>query len=111
MEDYRNAVNTAVALLILISVLALIFAAWLNRFDPILTKIVFRNFAAIIGLPFAFIGSFAIVALFRQTEGPINFEGFGMKLSGSSGQIVLWVICFLAIAGAIKLLWHGGPSL
>lgn len=105
MDETRNIINIAVALLGLGGVVLLIVAVWLNRFDPVLTQLVVRNFAAIIGLPFAFLAAFAIVALFRQTEGPVEFEGLGLKFKGASGQIILWMICFSAIAANIKLLW------
>jgi len=84
----------------------LIGIAWQNRFDPVLSDLVVKNFAAIIGLPFAFIAAFVVVALFRQGETPIQFEAFGLKLSGAAGEIVLWVLCFISIAGAIGFLWQ-----
>ena len=40
----------------------------------------------------------------QDTSGPVKFEGLGFKFEGTSGQVVLWVLYFLAIAGAIKLL-------
>jgi len=67
--------------------------------------ILYDHFAAIIGLPGAACVAFGIVAFLRQTDGPIEFEGFGFKFKGAAGQVVMWVLCFLAIAGAIKLLW------
>jgi hypothetical protein len=106
VERWRNAINIAVALIGMAAVAALILAAWANRFDPVLTELVVRNFAAIIGLPFAFLAPFIVVALFRQAEGAIEIELTGLKLQGAAGQIVLWVLCFLAITGAIALLWR-----
>jgi hypothetical protein len=49
--------------------------------------------------------AFAIVVFLRQTDGPIEFEGLGFKFKGAAGQVVMWVISFSAIAGAIKLVW------
>ena len=63
------------------------------------------HFAAIIGLPGAAVIAFILVIFLRQTEGPIEFEGPGFKLTGAAGQLFMWVICFLAIACAIKLVW------
>jgi hypothetical protein len=63
------------------------------------------HFAAIIGLPGAAAVAFAIVVFLRQTDGPIEFEGVGFKFKGAAGQVVMWVLCFLAIAAAIKLCW------
>jgi hypothetical protein len=68
------------------------------------------HFAAIIGLPGAAGVAFVLVIFLRQTEGPIEFEGLGFKFKGAAGQVVLWVLCFLAIAGAIKLLWYASTD-
>jgi hypothetical protein len=46
----------------------LVFAVWHNRFDPVLSRLVVHNFAAIVGLPSAFVASFIVIALFRQGE-------------------------------------------
>ena len=105
MDKWRNIINICIAVTGLLAVGSLIAAAWFNRFDPVLTKLVVDNFAAIIGLPFASLASFIVVALFRQSEGEIEFEAIGVKLKGAAGQIVLWVVCFVAITGAIALLW------
>lgn len=105
MEKWRSGINIGIALVSLIGVAALVSAAWFNRFDPVLTELVVRNFAAIIGLPFAFLGAFIVVALFRQAEGNIEFKAIGVEFKGAAGQILLWVICFLSIAAAIALLW------
>ena len=67
-----------------------------------------KHFAAIIGLPCAAIVAFAIVVFLRQTEGPIEFEAVGFKFKGASGQVAMWIACFLAIALAIWLLWDAG---
>jgi len=40
----------------------------------------------------------------EENEVPIEFEGLGFKLKGAAGEIVLWMLCFLAISGAIRLL-------
>lgn len=106
MEKWRNIINTGIAIIGLTMVGLLIAVVWLKRTDQVLTQLVLDNFAAIIGLPFAFLAAFIVVALFRQSEGAIEFEAIGVKLKGAAGQIVLWVICFLAITGAIALLWN-----
>jgi hypothetical protein len=64
-----------------------------------------EHFAAVIGLPGAAAVAFALVGFLRQTDGPLEFEGLGFKFKGAAGQVVMWVLCFLAIAGAIKWLW------
>lgn len=104
LDTWRRLINLAIALAALTLVALLISAVWYNRFDPVLTELVVRNFAAIIGLPFAFVAAFVVVALFRQGETPVEFEGFGLKLKGAAGEIILWI---LSIAGAIAFLWKG----
>jgi Mn2+/Fe2+ NRAMP family transporter len=64
-----------------------------------------EHFAAIVGLPGAAVVAFILVVFLRQTDGPIEFEGLGFKFKGAAGQVAMWVICFLAIAGAIHLCW------
>jgi hypothetical protein len=63
------------------------------------------HYAAMVGLPAGAAVSFILVVLLRQTEGPIEFEGLGFKFKGAAGQVAMWVVCFLAFAGAIKLCW------
>lgn len=73
-----------------------------------LVQIVTRHFAAVVGLPLAaLLAAFIVVAL-RHTAGPIKFEGLGFKFEGGAGQVILWVICFLAIALGIRVLWSAG---
>ena len=105
MEKWRHGINIGIAIIAMLAVAGLVAIVWGERYDPVLVELVVTNFAAIIGLPFAFLASFVVVALFRQSEGEIEFEAVGIKLKGAAGQIVLWVICFLAITGAIALLW------
>jgi hypothetical protein len=49
--------------------------------------------------------AFLLVVFLRQTEGPFEFKGLGFEFNAASGQVAMWVVCFLAIVGAIKLLW------
>ncbi|SRR6266536_474875 len=106
MDQWRRLINIGIALVALATIGLLLAAAWHNRFDPVLTDLVVKNFAAVIGLPFAFIGAFVVVALLRQSETPVEFEAFGVKLKGAAGEIVLWILCFIAISGAIAMLWR-----
>jgi hypothetical protein len=103
--DTRQLINVGIAIVALGGTGTVILLLWLNRFDPVVTDLVVKNFAAIIGLPFAFIAAFVVVALFRQGDAPMEFKGFGLEFKGASGEVVLWVLCFLSISGGIKLLW------
>ena len=105
MGKWRQIINLGIALTTLGAMSALIGEVWINRFDTVLSDLVVKNFAAIIGLPFAFVASFVVVALFRQGSGPIEFEGFGFRFKGAAGEVVLWMLCFIAIAAMIRSLW------
>jgi hypothetical protein len=67
---------------------------------------VFREHpGAVLGLPLAALAALCIVLFLEAKSGRIEFEGFGFKFRGASGEIILWVICFLAITSSIRLLW------
>src|SRR5262245_22999957 len=71
-----------------------------------LQQITTDHFAAVVGLPLAaLLAAFVVVAL-RHTGGPLKFEAFGFKFEGGAGQVILWVICFLAITAAIRVVWN-----
>jgi len=87
---------------------AMLFVLWLvtDWTQSYWTKLVEEHFAAIIGLPMAALASFVIVVFLKQTSTEkIEFEGLGFKFKGPSGEVVLWLMCFIGIALAIKLLW------
>jgi len=71
----------------------------------VMLDIASKNFAAIVGLPVAAVFAVFLVVVLQQTSGPVKFEGLGFRFEGTSGQVVLWIFCFLAMAGPIKLLW------
>ena len=65
-----------------------------------------EHYAAIFGLPSAALLSFILVIVFEARFDNIEMEIFNVvKFRGASGPIILWVLCFLSIASAIKLLW------
>jgi hypothetical protein len=63
------------------------------------------RFPAVVGLPFAAALSLVLVIVLRSTSGPIEFEAFGLKFKGAAGPIIFWVITFLSVSAAIKMLW------
>lgn len=95
ITSWASIVFAAIVLVFLV-----LWASVIGPGDPIITN----HFTVVIGLPMAAVGAFILVSVLRQQHGPVEFEGLGFKLKGGSGPIILWVICFLAIAGAIKLL-------
>jgi len=79
--------------------------AYLMLYDPKFSVIALGNVPTTMGLPCAALTSLALVVFLRTTDGPIEFDVFGVKFKGASGPIVMWVLCFLSMAGAIRLLW------
>ena len=69
-------------------------------------EVITEHFAATIGLPLSAIGAFLLVTVLQISAGKIEFEALGFKFRGASGPAVLWVLCFLAISTAIKVLWY-----
>lgn len=94
-------------LILTVPVVAAMFVSWfLHYIEPgLIAEVVKEHFAATVGLPMAaLLAAFVVVAL-RHSDGPMKFEGLGLKFEGASGQVMLWVISFLSIAAAIRLLW------
>ena len=63
------------------------------------------QFPAMVGIPMAALAALFMTLVLRAANGPLEFEALGMKFKGGSGPIVFWIICFLVIITAIKLLW------
>ena len=61
--------------------------------------------AAMLGLPLIAIGALSLVLILRSTSGPIEIDVLGLKFKGAAGPIIMWVLTFLAMALAVKLLW------
>lgn len=74
--------------------------------DPWLMAIFEKHYAAIFGLPGAALLSFILVVVFEARFDRIEMEVTSvLKFKGASGPVILWVLCFLSIAAAIKMLW------
>lgn len=64
-----------------------------------------------IGIPCSAIASFAVVFILLRAfpakkgeDGGLALKAFGLEFSGPSGPITLWLMCFLALIFALKLL-------
>lgn len=96
---------------VLLSILAIavllglwVFLVGLSKQET--AKFVLAHFVALVGLPMASIASFVLVAFLKQRSGEgISFKGFGFEFQGPSGEIVLWILCFISIVISIKLTW------
>ncbi len=95
----------AALLIVIFSTYVFFIVAKRGYDDKIWLPIAMQHFPAIIGLPMAAICALFIVMILKYTSGPIEFELLSFKFKGASGQIIFWVICFLAITLAIRVLW------
>ncbi len=107
-KNPKHAVS--VLLLIAVPILGISILVGLMVFCPPeeWVAIIRNHFASTVGLSLAALAAAFIVIGLRQSSGPIKFEGFGVKFEGSSGEVILWIICFLSIVGSIRLLWNIG---
>ena len=78
---------------------------WTWQEEGWVKDVVKQHFSATVGLPLSAIGAFLLVTVLQISSGKITLEVWGFKLSGASGPVILWVVCFLAIALGIRLLW------
>lgn len=68
-------------------------------------ELIRSQFPVIVGLPIAGFGALFVTLVLRISSGPIEFEAGPIRFKGGSAPIVFWVLCFLAMALATKLLW------
>lgn len=83
------------------------FVVWnAIRGDENMLKIIYQHYGATMCVPFAGFAALGLVLhLESRSEQPIEFTALGFQFKGASGPVVLWVVCFLALALCIKLLW------
>jgi hypothetical protein len=86
---------------------ALIFAYLWGLYNLLMGKNGFfaQHFPALMGLPAVSVCAYVIVVTLRHAEGPIEFGGPAFNFKGTSGEVVLWLLCTLGLAAAIKMLW------
>ena len=83
-----------------------LWAVWrISQHQRFWDDFIYDHFAALIGIPAAAGAAFVLVSILRQLDGPIEFEFSGFKAKGSTGQVILWVICFLSFVFAMNMLW------
>jgi hypothetical protein len=68
-------------------------------------EMVKEHFAATIGLPSGALAALLLVTIFEINAGRVEFKVIGFEFKGAAGPIVMWVVCFLAIAISIRMLW------
>lgn len=87
-----------------------VYVLWQMQGDPGAFPIACKHFAAVVGLPGAAFASLWFVTFLEQTRGQIEIKIHWFEFKGASGPIILWVIGFLAITGAIAMLWGTDPD-
>jgi len=86
------------------SALALILYAFCSN-NKAFSSLLLAEVRPIIGIPLAAVSSFCVVWVLQATSGRIEFEIGPLKFRGASGPVVLWVLGFMALVTAIRLLW------
>ena len=105
MEVLKSVIQFLFSLAVLFLGLGYLVQLWMYGSSGIFDEILKQHFLVSVGIPFAMMAAATLVAIFEIQSGEIDFKGFGLNFSGSAGQIVMWVICFLSIISALKLLW------
>ena len=95
-----------ISLIIVVS-LSIGYITYVAFFDgsPEFQVLMQSHFKAIVGLPAASLVSLILVLILKQSSGPIEFKGLSFEFKGTSGEVILWVICFLTIVYSIDKLW------
>ena len=75
----------------------------------LLSRIVSEQFAATFCVPIAFVSALILVLILRISAGPVEFKFWGFEFRGASGPLVFWILCFLAIVWAFKMMWVWKP--
>jgi hypothetical protein len=74
--------------------------------DPNLIQETLRkHLLAVVGLPISVAVAFCLVIILEATSGKVEFKALGFEFKGASGPIVLWVLSFLALVVALRVLW------
>lgn len=105
-NNVRKIVSYSLSVILIISVIVIIsLIIYRDISDGAWYAIAKEHFAATIGLPFAGFASFILVRAFESNNNKISFTALGVKLEGKACSVILWVIVFLSIVVAVKLLW------
>ena len=77
-----------------------------TRSEGWLNKLIEDHYPAMVGIPLMALAAFCIVMSFKVAIGsPIEFEVIGFKFKGASGPVIMWILCFLALTLAFRVLW------
>jgi hypothetical protein len=102
----RLVIQFFVVVILLLFVSIYLYQLWkFGSYSGELNKILMEHVPATIGLPLASLAAACIVIVFEFQSGPIEVGGPQFSFKGASGQIILWILSFLSIVSAVKLLW------
>lgn len=104
-EGFASALRTLVATGIAVFGVLLLVELVVNVSPDFVIRAAEEHFLAVIGAPMAAVAALFLVLVLRATSGPLEFELAGMKAKGSAGPLLFWVLSFLAMVVAMKLLW------
>lgn len=80
------------------------YLIWYTQ-GPKAAAFIAEHYPVVVLGPLAATAAFVVVSVFSQTEGPIRFKGLGFEFEGGAGPVILWVVCFLSVVGAIRMFW------
>ena len=80
-----------------------VYLLWFD--NSMVMRTIEAHYAATMGLPLAAIAALVLVIVLEASSGPIELEGIGFKFRGAAGPAIVWIFIFLAMTGAIRLLW------
>jgi hypothetical protein len=79
-------------------------AAGLGEFERIKTMLDAAP-AYTFGLPISAATAFAIVSVLEyRANGELTFEAFGASFSGPAAPVTLWLVCFLGLVAAMRII-------
>jgi hypothetical protein len=98
--------NFALALMNAFIIYGFFFISVWRFFSPqcVQFELVSKHYIIIIGMPVSAMAAGAMVTLLRSVDGPIKFKFIGFEFEGAAGQIVMFVLVFLAFVLAFSTL-------
>jgi hypothetical protein len=71
----------------------------------LVSKVAEAQFAAVFCVPIAYLSALVLVLILRIAAGPVEFKFLGLEFQGAAGPLVFWILCFLSIVWAFKMMW------
>jgi len=87
---------------------AFVIAQTLNPTDPAsnwIVAVLRDHYAATLGVPMSAVAALCIVLVLESATGPIEIATPWIKFRGASGPVILWILSFLSMVTALRVLW------